>query len=108
MSTSSRAANLIFAGSVKTPGAKCRVEIAEAGPFVVNMGLIGRRLESRQRAAFRLYSGQRLRKGDTVEASCGNPRCLDRRHLNRLPEGPKAPVAALPPGALIPSPRRKP
>lgn len=87
---SQRRASILFADSRHNygSGAGCRIEYA--GPMPVNGGpsrvtMTGIRWEDRQRATYRHWTGARLKKADRVVAVCGNPRCLDKRHLYCIP-----------------------
>ena len=56
-------------------------------------GMMGRRTD-RQKAVYRHEVRTRLLKADRVVTVCGNPRCLDHRHMHIIP-APKPPKAAL-------------
>lgn len=96
--------NRVFVGSRIPRNGSCRVEWG--GPMPANGPLMmgeGRNRKERQRAAYGLAFG-RLKRTDRVVAVCGNPRCLDRRHLHVVPAPvqPKLPNADTPDTAATP------
>lgn len=102
---SQRRASILFADSRRNYGSGegCRIEYAgqmpaNGGPSRISLS--GIRWEDRQRATYRHFNKVRLKKSDRVVAVCGNPRCLDKRHLFVIPAvvPPKQPKpSAVPP-----------
>lgn len=83
-----RRASVLFPGTGPSADGMCRFEYKgklTARGTIPKVSLSGIRWEDRQRLAYRHGLKVRLKVTDRVVAVCGNPRCLDRRHLHVVP-----------------------
>lgn len=95
----------VFANSRRPTDRACKIEFAGLMPESGPMMIVGPRYRrERQLACYELAFG-RTRPGDQVVAVCGNPRCLDKRHLHVVPvlKPPKPPRATRARAAGVPA-----